>query len=192
VRDFSVWYDELQKNQYAYLGVQWWFGRSLEKNGYYDDASIHAIIQDQLHSKGITPGNVIFEGFSMGGARSYAVTLYDSLCGDHFFGASIANSGPWEDDYPLYSDILSGTYGTTPFSDTQWILFCGDKDENEKARSGVTHVCDGMQHTKDVLTQYGATVNDLLIDPDGDHGSFMLNTVNVEKALQEASTILSQ
>lgn len=190
VKDFEVWYPELQSHKYAYLGLQWWFGRSLESNGYYDDAHINAIIQNILKEKNITPGNVIFQGFSMGGARSYAATLYDSVCGNHYYGVSIANAGPWEDDYPSYSRIIAGDYGTSPFAGTQWILFCGDKDENEYAHDDRTHVCDGMRYTKDILTQYGGTVLDLIIDPNGDHGSFMRTQSNVEQGLKEAAAAL--
>ena len=70
VKDFEVWYPQLTERNVAYLGLQWWFGRSLEKEGYYESDRIYSLFAEQLEAKGVTPGNVIFEGYSMGSARS--------------------------------------------------------------------------------------------------------------------------
>ncbi len=191
-RDFEVWYPQVSKNNYAYLGLQWWFGRSLEKDGYYNDENIYELIGQVLEQKGVEPGHVIFEGFSMGSARAYAVSLYDATCSpEPYFALSIANSGPWEDDYPLYSDILDGQYGENPFEGTHWILFCGEQDYNDE---GIHQgpVCDGMDHTQDVLTQLGGSVELFLKDPNGDHGSFSINSANSTKALETAETFLNE
>lgn len=188
-KDFEVWYPELSKRDYAFLGVQWWFGRSLESEGYYEPDRIYSIIEEVLEEKGVPPGHVIFQGFSMGSARSYAVTLYDSLCGEKYFGVSIANSGQWEDDYPLYADILTGEYGNDLFEGTHWILFCGEEDYNSYGNR-VGYVCDGMEHTEEVLTEFGGTVELFLRDPAGDHGSFMLNVQNRTEALDKAEELL--
>jgi hypothetical protein len=185
-KDFEVWYPQVTAHHYAYLGVQWWFGRSLEMEGYYDDAHIYDIIADQLSARGIPAGHVIFQGFSMGSARSYGVSMYDRTCGDQFFGVNIANAGFWEDDYPLYADILDGDYGSTLLADTQWILFCAGQDEGYKTS------CESMQHTIDVIEQFGGSVALSFEDPNGSHGSFMMNSENSERALMEAETILNE
>lgn len=192
IQDFKVWYPELAQRNVAYLGLQWWFGRSLENEGYYEPDRIYSLIAEQLEAKNITAGNVIFEGFSMGGARSYGVALYDKACGNNYFGVNIANSGPWEDGYPLYAEILTKQYGETPFEGTHWILFCGDQDENEFATTQVTHVCDGMENTKQRLEDMGGTVNLFIQDPTGNHGSFMINSDNVDEAMDEAEKILKK
>lgn len=190
-RDFEVWYPELSQRKVAYLGLQWWFGRSLEDEGYYNPDRIYSLISQELAAKGVPPGNVIFEGFSMGGARSYGVSLYDQLCGDKYFGVNIANSGPWENDYPLYAQILSGTYGDKPFDDTRWILFCGEKDINEHPSTPeLANVCTGMTATQTTLTSLGATVDLFIKDPTGDHGSFMRNADNFNQGMDEAEKIL--
>lgn len=187
VQGFNVWHDVVEKRGYAFLAPQWWFGRSLENEGYYEPDQIYAIIQAVLEEKGVPPEHVIFEGFSMGSARSYAVTLYDKHCGGGYFGVSIANSGQWEDNYPLYTNVLSGDYGDQPFEDTHWILFCGEQDENEYGR-----VCDGMDHTADVLTELGGTVDLFIKDPKGDHGSFNMNDDNENNALDAAEAALDR
>lgn len=189
VKDFEVWYPTIKERNYAFVGVQWWFGRTLESNGYYSDVQIYKNIKDVLTAKGIPSNHVIFQGFSMGAARSYGITMYDHLCGNKYFSVSIANSGPWEDDYPLYTKVLAGDYGEKPLDGTRWILFCGDKDDNE---NGLGHVCDGMELTKERLTQFGGIVSLFIKDPVGDHGSFMMNSANSKKALDEAEVVYKE
>lgn len=189
-RDFEVWYPRLTEHNVAFLGLQWWFGRSLENNGYYEPDQIYRLIAEQLENKGVPAGHVIFQGFSMGGARSYGISLYDKACGNNYFGMNIANSGPWEDNYPLYADILTRTYGDTPFEGTHWILFCGEEDENEFATTKITHVCTGMENTEQRLEDMGGTVDLFIKDPVGSHGSFMMNEDNINEALDEALKIL--
>ena len=192
IQDFKVWYPELAQRNYAYFGLQWWLGRSLENEGYYDIPEMYELIVDGLKEKGITGGNIVFEGFSMGSARSYGVTLLDRMSANPLFDVSIANSGPWEDNYPMYADVIAGKYGAQPFAGTTWMLFCGEKDENEEAKGTYTHVCDGMDHTQDVLTQYGGTVAYFLKDPNGDHGAFGMNKSNTDAVLDHVDAIFAR
>ncbi|MEK7632691.1 MAG: hypothetical protein AAB473_02775 [Patescibacteria group bacterium] len=192
IQDFKVWYPEISARGYAFIGLQWWLGRSLEDVGYYEIPEMYQLITSALAAKGITDGNIIFQGFSMGGARSYGVVFEDQQSGKPLFDVDIANSGPWEDNYPLYASILKGDYGATPFAGTQWILYCGAKDINEHPSTPeLAIVCDGMTHTKDILEGFGATVPLFIDDATGDHGSFMRNPTNVESALDVADGILS-
>lgn len=185
-QDFSVWYPNLAQRNYAYFGLQWWLGRSLENDGYYDIPEMYELIVTGLKEKGITSGNIVFQGFSMGGARSYGVALLDKLSANPLFDVSIANSGPWEDNYPMYADVLAGKYGEQPFAGTTWMLFCGAKDVNEHPQTPeLTNVCDGMDHTNDVLTQYGGTVAYFLKDPAGEHGSLMRLQSNFDAMFDE-------
>jgi hypothetical protein len=190
IKDFHVWFPELNKYNVAYLGLQWWFGRSLENEGYYEPDQIYRLIAEELKAKGVPAGHVIFQGFSMGSARSYGISLYDKSCGNNYFGVNIANAGPWENNYPLYSKILTGQFGETPLEGTEWILFCGEQDENEYATTKVTHVCTGMENTKTTLQKLGANVGLFIKDPEGDHGSFMINQENVEEAMDYALNLL--
>ncbi len=187
VRDFEAWYPELTQRNVAYLGLQWWFGRSLEDEGYYEPDQVYALIAEQLAAKGIPSGHVIFEGFSMGSARSYGVTLYDHLCGENYFAVSIANSGPWEDEYALYKKVLTKAYGSRPFEGTHWILFCGEQDPKEKPGT----VCDSMAMTQDRLENMGGTIDLFIKDSTGGHGSFMLNLDNVNEAIEKATASIT-
>ncbi len=189
-RDFEVWYPQMEERGYAYLGLQWWFGRSLENEGYYEPENIYTLVRSVLESKGVEPGNVIFQGFSMGSARSYGISMYDKQCNtEPYFAANIANSGPWEDDYPLYEKILNGDFGEVPLSETHWILFCGEEDYNDKGNHQ-GYVCEGMNHTQTRLEELGATIDLFLKDPKGDHGSLTINSENSSKALDVAETLL--
>lgn len=186
VKDFEVWYPQVSEREYAYLGVQWWFGRSLENFGYYDDQQIYKIIKEQLQVQGIPPGHVIFQGFSMGSARSYAVAMYDHECGEQWFGVNIANAGVWEDDYPLYTDVVKGVYGDTLLEDTHWILFCAGQDEEHP------DACSKKQHTEERIQQFGGIIDLSFEDPDGEHGSFMKDSENSDRALDIAEEILAK
>jgi len=193
VKDFEIWYPQVSERKIAYLGLQWWFGRSLEDEGYYEPDRIYSLLAEQLEEKGAIPGNVIFEAFSMSSARSYGIALYDNLCGEHYFGVNIANSGPWEDGYPLYSKLLTGDYGTDLFKDTRWILFCGETDFNEHPSTPeLSNVCNGMTTTQERLEDFGGTVELFIKDPNGDHGSFMMNDDNVNQGMDEAEKLLAQ
>lgn len=192
IQDFKVWYPELAQRSYAYFGLQWWLGRSLESEGYYDIPEMYELIIDGLREKGITSGNIVFEGFSMGGARSYGVAVLDRASANPLFDVSIANSGPWEDNYPMYADVMAGKYGAQPFAGTTWMLFCGEKDENDEAKGTYAHVCDGMDHTQDILAQYGGTVAYFLKDPDGDHGALMVLQTNTDVMLDQVDLFFAQ
>lgn len=189
-QDFTVWYPNLAQRDYAYFGLQWWLGRSLEDVGYYEIPEMHELIVDGLKEKGITSGNIVFQGFSMGAARSYGVALLDKVSENPLFDVSIANSGPWEDNYPMYADVIAGKYGNQPFAGTTWMLFCGDKDENEENKTSYTHVCDGMDHTEDAITQYGGTVAYFLKDPNGGHGSLMTTQSNFDAVFDQVDQFL--
>lgn len=193
IKDFDVWQPAAEERNYALLTVQWWFGRSLEPEGYYEPDQISALIEEALSDQNIPQDHVIFQGFSMASARSYTVTLYDQWCGSNYFGVSIANAGPWEDNYTLHEALLEGTFGTQPFEGTRWILFCGENDINEFAQEGMfTDVCEGMAHTQDTLEAWGGTVDLFIQDPTGDHGSFTVNPANQKEGLDVAVDILEE
>jgi hypothetical protein len=185
-KDFDVWYPHISTRGYGFFTLQWWLGRSLENDGYYEPEEMYAMIAQALQEKGITPGNVIFQGYSMGSARSYGITALD-LAGSHYFGLTIANSGVWEDGYPLNADILSGKYGAKPFTGTHWILYCAINDEEHKD----WNKCEKMDKTQTKLEGFGGSVELYIKDSIGSHGSFMVNAANVTQALDVADTFVT-
>ncbi len=181
-KGFEVWYPTIKKNDVAYLGIQWWFGRSLEDDGYYDTRKIAALVDEALRTTGVTSPNVVLHGFSMGSARSYGVTALETLCGDARIALTISESGEWKDGYPLYADMLSGIYGEQPLSGNPFILFCGGAESGPMARG----TCDGMSRTRSRIEQLGGVVTDLLTDPNGGHGSLTMNPANADAAIAAA------
>lgn len=179
-KDFTVWKPLLDSRHYAYVGIQWWFGRSLESEGYYKPDMIYGLIRDELVAQGIPPGHVIFEAFSMGSANSYAVTAFDRWESSQYFAVTISNAGPYESDFPPNAKIP--TYSEKPFEGVHWILYCAGKDEE--------HGCDKFSGTKTFLDSMGATIDLFIQDPTGGHGSFMINPSNANKALDVADGLI--
>lgn len=185
-RDFSVWYPHIAERGYGFLTLQWWLGRSLENAGYYEPEEMYAMIRQVLAEKGIPPGHVIFQGYSMGSARSYGITALDSV-GGKYFAVTISNSGVWEDDYPITADIIAGKYGAQPFAGIDWILYCAVNDEEHPD----WNKCEKMDTTQTNIEKYGGKVDLYIKDETGSHGSFMVNSDNVRRALDVADDILS-
>lgn len=185
-RDFSVWYPHISERGYGFFTLQWWLGRSLENEGYYEPEEMYAMIRQVLAEKGIPPGHVIFQGYSMGSARSYGITALDSV-GGKYFALTISNSGVWEDDYPINEDIAEGKYGTQPFAGIDWILYCAVNDTEHPD----WNKCEAMDETQTKIEKYGGKVDLYIKDEAGTHGSFMVNADNARRALDVADEILS-
>lgn len=182
-KGFQVWHKHLEKRGYASLGIQWWYGRSAESIGYAKPKNIYAWIVEELESRGVPRGHVIFEGFSMGSANSYAVTYLDRQQEKPYFAVTISNAGTLETDYPPNRLFLEKNDGSMPFAGVHWILFCGEMDEEQ------VNSCQRMERTKATLEELGATVEKFIRDPQGSHGAFMQSR-NLEPALDLADQIV--
>lgn len=186
-KGFEVWLPEMKEQNMAFLGIQWWLGRSLESSGYYEPQNIAALVDEGLTQESVTSSNVILEGFSMGSARSYGITMWDRLCGPSRVAVTISNAGAWDDSYPMYADMLDGTYGTQPLAGKPFVLFCGEKEIGALAKGS----CAQMETTRTRIESLGANVIELITDPNGDHGSMNQNPENAERAIAAAKTALA-
>lgn len=168
-RDFSVWHKKkiLQQRGYAYLGIQWWYGRSTESVGYAKPDSMYRWIVEGLERHGIPKGHVIFTGFSRGGANVYPVTARDHSSGNDYFAVTIANAGAMEANYPPVREMFEGRYGKKPLAGTKWLLYCSLNDEQRE------RACEKMAQTKQWLEDFGAEVPLFIQDSVGQHGGFM-------------------
>ncbi len=182
-RDFVVWQKILRERGYAFLGIQWWYGRSMESIGYAKPRMIYGWVEEALKRHGVAKGRVIFAGFSMGSANSYGVSLFDRLSGASYFAVNIANAGAMESDFPLYRRMFNGEFGEKPLQDMRWLLYCSLHDQEH------AHACEEMAQTKEWLTGFGASVDWFYQDPVGNHGGFMAPKVHNE-ALDLAEKIL--
>lgn len=184
-KDFTIWQPILKQRGYAFLGVQWWYGRSTESIGYAKPNDIYPWIVEALEAHGVPPGRVIFTGFSMGGANSFAVAFLDHQQSSPYFAVTIANAGAMEADFPPNDPILNGPDGATPLTDTHWILYCSLHDE---ARP---QACGKMTWTDEQLKRLGGSVELFLKDAKGGHGGFMQPAMH-NQALDLAEQLVSE
>ncbi len=182
-RDFKVWHSKIKERGYAFLAVQWWYGRSMESFGYAKPRQIYPWIVDELEKREIPRGRVIFHGFSMGSANSYAVTMLDRISGNPYFGVSIANSGPFEADFPPNAPIFSGEFGLKPLEGSRWIFYCSMQDKS------LRDPCGKMEKSVPILEGAGAKIEMFIKDAKLGHGGFMQEE-NYAQALDKAEEIL--
>ncbi len=183
-RDFEVWYPHIKDRGYAFMAVQWWYGRSMEPIGYAKPRDIYAWITEALESRGIPRGHVIFEGFSMGSANSFAVTYLDRLQPEPYFAVTISQSGELESDFPPNRPFYEAGEKGRPFAGAHWILYCGERDTSRP------NICEHMEENKRTLESFGATVDKFIRDPEGEHGGFMKSS-QCGPALDLADTIVA-
>lgn len=170
-KDFQIWHKHLRRKGWGFIGIQWWYGRSAESVGYAKPKDIYPWIVEALEELGVPKGNVVFTGFSMGGANSYAVTFLDRQQETPYFGITISNAGAMEEDYPPNRPFLEKRTGPEPFKGANWILFCAEHDEQRPTS------CEVMEWTDQQLKELGATVHKFIRNPVGGHGGFMKDDI---------------
>ncbi len=183
-KDFQIWHPFIKGRGYAFLGVQWWYGRSMESFGYAKPAEIYPWIRQALEAKGIPPKHVIFTGFSMGGANCYAVAYQDHLQPQPYFAVVIGNAGAMEADFPPNAAFLNSK-DPMAFTGMNFFLYCSEHDE-QRPQS-----CEKMQWTKEQIENRGGTVHKFIKDPVHGHGGFM-RPENHGPVLAAADLIVSQ
>jgi hypothetical protein len=182
--EFFLWYNYCKERNYALIALQWYFGGDERNSNYYQPNEMYPIFENVLRNENIKPGFCLFHGFSRGSANTYALAAFDTHTGNRFFGMIISNSGSAEDDYPANKDILNGKFGTLPYSNTHWVLFCGVKDDN------IHSDCSSMEKTEKWVEALGGKVELFIKDPSAGHGGFHMNSKNTNLALDKFSEIL--
>ncbi|HTL48043.1 MAG TPA: hypothetical protein VL688_08305 [Verrucomicrobiae bacterium] len=180
-RDFQIWMSKIKDRRCAILTVQWWYGRSAEWEGYAKPNDIYRWIDQELKRRGAVPGRVIFQGYSMGSANSYAVTYFDRQSPQPYFAVTISNSGPMEADFPPNKLFLESAV-EKPFAGTHWILYCSELDKEQQ------NCCDRMDATQKKLAELGGKIESFMRDPGHSHGGFM-HSKYVNEALDLAESL---
>lgn len=176
--EFYLWQSYAKQRNYAILALQWWFGGGELTADYYRPQDMYPIIAGILAEKSVSPGAVLFHGFSRGSANSYAVSALDNASGNRYFGMTLSNAGSAVSDYPPNQDIAAGIFGVQPFKGSQWAMYCGAKDPDPNQNG-----CPAMTRSRDWVIKYGAEMALFIEDPTGDHGGFHQNSANVEALL---------
>ena len=174
---FSAWQPFVTPRRYAWVALQWWFGRDQTINDYYLPIEIYPAFQIALAEQHLRTTDLLFEGFSRGSANSYGVAAIDNAQVSPMFALAIANSGGMIPDFPPNADIIAGAFGAQPYAGQHWVLFCGGLDPDPD-QSG----CPGMANSEIWLESYGGIVDLFIQDPTAGHGGFHLNG-NADRAL---------
>ncbi len=165
--DLALWNPSLSGRDIGMVCVQWWLGTP---DSYYTPTEIYAQLDPVLQSLGVQPGTAMLHGFSRGSANSYALAAADAR---RYFRLCVASSGGVALDYPPTRAITPGA-----LQSTRWVTSAGAKDENPE-RDGIP----AMRRTAEWLGQQGATVADVIEDPDFGHGALILNPANTRRLL---------
>lgn len=186
--EIFLWQPYAERNGYAVLALQWWFGAGEATSDYYTPDEMYPILSERLAAKAVQPGRAMFIGYSRGAANTYALAALDSAgpAGRGWFGFVFANSGGMMINYPPSKAVDSGTYGPIPYAGVPWGMYCGELDPDPQ-QSG----CPAMTVSRDWVARLGGDVVLFIDDPTGDHGGFMTRSTNVETALASYAQVLS-
>lgn len=186
--EIALWQPYAEREGYAVLALQWWFGAGEATSDYYTPDEMYPILSERLGAKGVQPGRAMFIGYSRAAANTYALAALDSAgpAARGYFGFVFANSGGMMINYPPSRAVDSGAYGPIPYAGQPWGLYCGELDP-DPMQSG----CPAMTVSRDWVARLGGDVVLFIDDPAGDHGGFMTRSSNVESALATYAQVLS-
>lgn len=184
IRDFYIWQPYLEKYGYAFIGMQWWNGKTEQTKDYLRPEEIYRSI-DQIFREKKIHAPALLHGFSRGSANAYAVAALDATTGNRYFDLFIANAGRANEGYPPNQAIQDGKMGLSPLAGTRWITVAGGKDTNPE-RDGIP----GMRETQLWIKRYGGDVILAIEDPNGNHGVFHRNPKNVYQALDQFAELI--
>lgn len=174
--DLAIWSKHLGDRDVGLVTVQWWLGGDNERDSYYRPEQAYREIDLALQKLRVTPGTVMFHGFSRGSANSYAIAALDNGRGKKYFALNVASSGGVALDYPPTRAITNGAYGDHPLRGTRWVTAAGAKDSE---RDG----SEAMRRTVAWLKEQGATVELSIEDPNLGHGALVLNPAKAKRLL---------
>lgn len=176
--DLALWYPKVKDLDVGFVCLQWWLGSGDNVAAYYTPMQVYHEIDLALQKLGVQPGSAMLHGFSRGSANSCAVVALDAGHGKHYFSLAVASSGGVALGYPPNRAILNGDYGQRPLQGTRWITAAGARDPNPD-RDGIA----GMKRTAEWLKEQGATVIEMIEDPNEGHGALQRNANNTRRVL---------
>lgn len=175
--DLAIWSLHLKGRDVGLVTVQWWIGDDNTRESYYTPEQVYREIDRALEQLGVTPGTVLFHGFSRGSANSYAIAAIDHGRGKKYFALNVASSGSVALNYPPTRAITNGDYGDHPLRGTRWVTCAGAHDK--EVEGGI----DAMRRTVAWLKEQGATVEMSIEDPNLGHGALVMNPKNAQRLL---------
>jgi hypothetical protein len=176
--DLAIWHPHLKDRDVGLVCLQWWLGKGDGPDDFYSPREIYREVDLALQQLKVKPGAAMLEGFSRGGANSYAVMALDAGRGKHYFSLAVASSGGISLNYPPNREILNGDYGDHPLKGTRWVTVAGGHDQNPD-RDGIP----GMKRTASWLRDQDAIVVESIEDQNAGHGALHLNPKNASRVL---------
>ena len=183
--ELYLWQSQAASRGYAVAALQWWFGQGETPSHYYLPLELQREFQRLFERENVRPGTVLFHGFSRGSANIYGLTALDRAQGKAYGLLTIANAGKASEDFPINRDIAAAKFGSSPLDGTNWVLFCGGRDENPE-RSG----CPGMTDAAAWVERFGGQVRLFIQDPNAGHGGFHQTPAHVAAALDVFAGLL--
>jgi len=175
--DFAHWYPRVASRGYGILAVHWRLGpRSSQSTS---PARLYAQMRSALRTARIGVGDALLHAYSSAAYRIYGVAALDRR-GSRFFGLNVAAAGGARPFFsPLYREVFGGGYGPRPLLGSRWVLFCGGRDPYPDATG-----CRAMFRTRGLIRLRGGIVDRFILDPQGNHGSFLNTQRHVDAALE--------
>ncbi len=179
---FELWNDLSEDHDYAIIALQTAEkGQGAEefiKEEHYSFDSpetMYELIKETVSELGLycdlDNTDIIYHGFSRGSAVSYEVALTDyGEDGEQIFSAYIADSGGLPVELAEYLEKSQDSFNGVHF----W-LYCSENDQDGDR-------CEGMKFSEEILTQYGAVVDEFYINPIGGHGLISLTHTRAESS----------
>jgi len=185
--ELFLWQPYAAERGYGVIALQWWLGAGERPQDYLSPQEVNREFALLFEAEGIRPGTVLLHGFSRGSANIFGVTALDRAAGTNYYLATIANAGKPGADFPINRDMLDGKFGPAPLDGTNWVLFCGRRDDRP-GRDG----CDGMDEAAGFVERFGGTVSLFIQDPRAGHGGFHRTPAHVNAALDTFARLLAE
>ncbi len=162
-----------QEYQYAVVAVQWWIGDEDETmftaDQFYEFMDVALRYMEFKYDAQLN--KCAFRGWSLGSEISFQITYIDRLNGGNRLALTISHDGGMMPDpsnmsvgKEFTSNLYNGVYGENPFAGAHFYLYAGTEPQ-----------IGYMENTKEVITNFGGTVEKLITDEEAGHDGFYIH-----------------
>ncbi len=168
-RELANELDFAKDYQYAIVTIQWWTGTGetmFSAEQFYEFMDIALRYMEYKYNAQLS--KCAYRGWSLGSEISYQVTYLDRLNGKNRLALTISHDGGMMPDptnmsvgKEFVTNLYAGDYGSNPFDGTHFYLYAGMEPQ-----------IGYMENTKDVITNFGGKVEQLIEDEGAGHDGF--------------------
>ncbi len=163
---------------YAIVAIQWWTGVDdvmYSGQQFYDFMDVALRYMEYKYHTQLD--KCALRGWSFGSEISYEVTYLDRVQGGQRLALTISHDGfmrPDPDEMAVgrefTQNLYDGLYGSDAFSGTHFYLYTGEAHTN-------------ITNTQQVITDFGGTVERMVVDAEAGHDGFYIHPQYHEEAL---------